>query len=68
MADSRKKPHTSPTAQYTLVNIRGKNSIASDDPTIIGNIVTNICSRRKPMMYALSRSAITTKGSELGYS
>jgi hypothetical protein len=31
MNDSRKNAHTSPTAQYTLVSINGKNSIEADD-------------------------------------
>jgi len=36
MNESRKKAHTSPTAQYTLVNIRGKNSIDANPLPVPG--------------------------------
>lgn len=78
-----KYPQNIPTAQYTLVTIRGRNSmldttfsgpIPSFTSTsalglwiIHGNNVTNTSRNRNPARYAFSATSIMTKMSDLGY-
>jgi hypothetical protein len=67
------KAHTSPTAQYTLVSIRGKNSMVDPAPapeekreTRRGKKVTNACKKANPKRYHRSTISRITYGSDLG--
>ena len=52
MTDNRRNAHTRPIAQYTLVNINGRNSRALEvsplPPVSTGKTVANNCRRGNP--------------------